>query len=92
MKYLGRTLNLGRIAQDVLAGKPLTAEDQAIYDEALPDPRRIMEAVHAWVEHLEQMTRAFGGTVIHERHRNGELVAQVRAQHWPRGASVTKRL
>jgi hypothetical protein len=59
MKYNGKDdLNLGRIDHKRRNKEPLTAEEQAVYDEALSDPRRIMEAAKTWERHLEQLTRA----------------------------------
>jgi hypothetical protein len=81
--YLGRTLNLGRIEQMDRTGEPLTPEERAVLDAA--NPRERMEAARAYVEHLEQIVRLHGGTIITERSgwRDGEQFSERTVETFP---------
>src|SRR5215207_1184135 len=83
---------LGEIEQAVRTHQPLTAAEGATYEEALAHPHAaamLSAAADAYAEHLGQVVREYGGTIVTERTRweNGR---RVRTRHVQRFRGTRK--
>jgi hypothetical protein len=81
-------VELGRIEQDRRCGRPLSPEEKAAWDWIAAQPGGgpcLLAAGRLYEEHLEQVVRQHGGSIIRERHgwRNGRRTVTRTFQRFP---------
>jgi len=84
---------LGRIAQDKKCHRPLSPQDQAIWDWFASNGGGycLVAAAHQYEAHLEQRVRHLGGTIVTTTTRNGRTTTTRRTYPAPRIALAPAR-